>query len=76
MLIFCQVLQSPELKLIGVSDTSGPAAVSPQDVVYSDIKIKPSADAPSSTSHKCADTAASEDVTYSEVLVVQQQSSS
>ncbi|XP_056902119.1 nectin-3-like protein isoform X1 [Takifugu flavidus] len=57
-------------------DTRGPAAVSPPDLVYSDIKIKRSADAPSSSSHKCADTAASEDVTYAEVLVLQQQSNS
>lgn len=44
--------------------------VSPQNVVYSDLKIKPSAEAPSSSRNKCADSAPSEDVTYSEVLVL------
>lgn len=44
-----------------------------QAVVYSHVKIKPSADAASSSSNKRAD---ADDVTYSEVLVLYPQSKS
>lgn len=50
--------------------------VGSQGVLYSDIRIKPSAEATSSPSDRCAETAHTDDVTYSEVLVLYQKSKS
>lgn len=50
--------------------------VGTQGVVYSDIRIKPPADATSSSSDRCTETAHTDDVTYSEVLVLYQKSKS
>lgn len=43
-----------------------------QDVVYSDIKVKPSRDASSLTNYKLRESVYVDDVTYSEVIVSRQ----
>lgn len=52
-------------------DTRGHVATTDEAVLYSDVRIKPSADAAALSSDGCAET---DDVTYSEVLVLCQKS--
>lgn len=44
-----------------------------QDVVYSDVKLKPSRDVTPSSNDKHTEAAHADDVTYSEVIVLRQQ---